>query len=442
MLFRSSILDVRMCRDANSNKFSYAFVAFEHPDDVKRALLLDRTTLHGKQIIVRRSDTAVIPVNPLLLPQTEEEVESTARTIYVANVDKSVDSSALKMFFEDHAGVVNRLHLQVKNNAAANVAFVEFVELDSAASALQLTGKQLGHRVLRVSASKTPLRVHRRATGDEPESANDADDAVVREDITSTPEAVPPRKVYISNLPKNVSPGSLRAMFSDFGRVAHIELLNNPKSRFPYAFVEFDDAESAHRALDLRGREVNGCALRVELTNNKKRRGRSNAPILDPETLKRADRTVYVTDIDPDLDPTFVQSKFEDECGPISLFWYKAFTKGEKQAIAYIEFVELSSVDRALDQCRTHFLGDSRLIKVRHSEIALRPIEGNPNKCYTPESTNASSGDDRSEEDGDSVVRDLSEPIEEAESADDVDAIERKLGERFETLTVNNAPAA
>ena len=441
-----SILDVRMCRDANSNKFSYAFVAFEYPDDVERALLMDKTTMHGKHIIVRRSDTAVIPVNPLLLPQNEEEIESTARTIYVANVDKSVDSNELKTFFEKHAGAVNRLHLQVKNNAAANVAFVEFVELDAAASALQLTGKQLSQRVLRVSASKTPLRVHRRATNGQPESANDADDAEAREDDAETATAAPPpppsRKVYVSNLPKNVSPGSLRVMFSEFGRVANIELLNNPKSRFPYAFVEFDDAESARRALDLRGREINGCALRVELTNNKKRRGGSNTRVLDAESLQRADRTVYVTDIDPDMDPTFVRSKFEDECGPISLFWYKAFTKGEKQAIAYIEFVELSSVDKALDQCRTHFLGDSRLIKVRHSDTALRRKEGDADACYTPESSIASSGDDRSEEDGDSVVRDLSAPIEEAEAADEADDIASKLGERVEKLMVNNVPAA
>lgn len=430
------IVDCRMCRDANSNKFSYAFMAFETADEVQNALSLDKMSLHGKNIVVRRSDTAVIPVNPLLLPQNEAELESTARTIYVANVDKSVDSNALKTFFERHAGAVNRLHLQVKNAADANVAFVEFVNLESAASSLRLTGKQLGQRVVRVSASKTPLRVNRRMSEQRAMSYY----ASGTNGDAATPPA--PTKVYISNIPKNLSPGTLRAMFSECGRVTNVELLNNPKSKFPYAFVEFDDAESAKRALDFRGREVQGCAINIELTYNKKRRGAPRLA-LDPLSVDKMERTVFVTDIDPDLEPSFVRSKFEDECGPVTLFWYKAFEKGEKQALAYIEFTELSSVEKALNQCRTHFLGESRLIKVRHSHTPLVPKDDDQGMCYSPAldspvSSTSGAEDAGSEGEKSSVVRDLITPM--AALAQDP-AVVDKATERLEQLTVNN-PAA
>lgn len=433
------IIDCRMCGDANTHKFSYAFVAFECAEAVDRALLLDKTPLHGKNIMVKKSDTAVIPVNPLLLPQNEREVESCARTIYVANVDKTVDSHALKLLFEDRAGPVNRLHLQVKNNAVANVAFVEFVDLESVGTALHLTGEQLGNRMIRVSASKTPLRLHRRTNhGSAASTSGDSSAESQRAtmppfpypyststrtigDEPTTPES-PPCKVYVRNIPKTLSPGSLRAMFSECGQVRHVELLTNPKSKFPYAFIDFEDNEAVKRALDLDGKEVDDCQLKVEISHSKKR---ALTRPLDPVAQEKADRTVYVTDIDPEIEPTLVRDKFEEECGKVALFWYKAFEKGEKQAIAFIEFAELSSVGKALKLCRTHFLCDSRLVKVRHSVTALTPKEGHPGTCHTPElDSPASSSGDECPDDRESVVRNLSSPLD----AEIVAAKVEKLG--------------
>jgi hypothetical protein len=45
------------------------------------------TPVGGHPVRVMPSKTSVIPVNPQLLPQTEEEMERCARTVYVANVD-------------------------------------------------------------------------------------------------------------------------------------------------------------------------------------------------------------------------------------------------------------------------------------------------------------------------------------------------------------------
>jgi hypothetical protein len=119
-------------------------------------------------------------------------------------------------------------------------------------------------------------------------------------------------------------------MFSECGQVRHVELLTNPKSKFPYAFIDFEDDEAVKRALDLDGKQVDDCQLKVEISHSKKR---ALTRPLDPVATEKADRTVYVTDIDPEIEPTLVRDKFEEECGEVALFWYKAFEKGEKQAI-------------------------------------------------------------------------------------------------------------
>jgi len=436
------ILDCRMCRDVNGNKSNYAFVAFDSADAVRRALVFDKTELHGKRVVVRRSDTAVIPVNPLLLPQNDEEIESCARTVYVANVEKTVTSDELKATFEECAGAVNRLHVQVKHNAAANVAFIEFVSLESMEAALQMTGKRLGTRTIRVSASKTPLRVHRRTASNASSSRDGATNAFKRWSTGGDGEApkTPPTptvyKVHVNNIPKNSSPGSLRTIFSECGEVKHVELFNNPKSKFPYAFIDFSDEESAERALGMNGKEFNEHVLNVEWSRSKKRR--PPRPPMDPASREKAERTVYVTDIDPDADPEDVRRKFEDACGEVTLFWYKAFKKGETQAIAYIEFKSLESVDEALKLCRTHFLSESRLIKVRHSLTALSAREGGARgSCYTPEvsSPGSLSGDDeRTCDDAEDVVRDLREPL-------DAEELKKEVEEKLEKLSVR-APAA
>lgn len=470
-----AILDCRLCGDMSSNKFSYAFVAFETANGMDRALRLDKTFLHGRNIIVRRSDTAVIPVNPLLLPQNEAEMESCARTIYVANVDKAVEKDELRELFETNAGAVSRLHVQEKINAAANVAFIEFEELASAGVALHLTGKKLRNRTIRVSASKTPLRVHRKAAftsnthrspqqtstptptprsrEDGTASRDDDVDVVDVGESAETPTASsstslsgePTSKVYVKNIPKTTSPGTLRKLFGDCGEIEQIDVLNQPKSKYPYAFVKFRDVESAHRALDFNGKEVlDDAKLVVELTHNE----RTN-PIreLDPVSREKAERTVYVTDIDPEIESTVVRSEIERECGEVSLFWYKAFDKGEIRAIAYVEFEDISSVAKALAKCRTRFLSGDRLLKVRHSFLALKPQEGSTDgSCHTPECDSppsVSSEDEDENDDGDDKGKDAEEGddvvVRNLESPLNAESVARKMRE---TLDIEGSDAA
>ena len=103
------------------------------------------------------SRTSVVPVNPRLLPQTAEEVEQCARTVYVANLDASASDDELEAFFRDAAGAVLRLVTHVNPRNGSRIAFVEFETAEGARAALQCAGRVFGSRALRVGPSKTPL---------------------------------------------------------------------------------------------------------------------------------------------------------------------------------------------------------------------------------------------------------------------------------------------
>ena len=168
---------------------------------------------------------------------------------------------------------------------------------------------------------------------------------------------------------------------------------------------------------------------------------------MDPTSREKAERTVYVTDIDPEIESTVVRSEIERECGEVSLFWYKAFDKGEIRAIAYVEFEDISSVAKALAKCRTRFLSGDRLLKVRHSFLALKPQEGSTDgSCHTPECDSppsVSSEDEDENDDGDDKGKDAEEGddvvVRNLESPLNAESVARKMRE---TLDIGGSDAA
>ena len=133
-----------------------AFVAFGDENAVREALTMDGSLLRGEPVRVMPSRTEVVPVDPGLLPRTEEEKERTARTVYVSCVCPSIRSPNLRAFLESAVnGSVVALHLQKKNKGnahaggrggkpAGSVAFVEFETVESAVAAIGVGVSLLG----------------------------------------------------------------------------------------------------------------------------------------------------------------------------------------------------------------------------------------------------------------------------------------------------------
>ena len=154
------VLDCRLSGDAHST-LRAAFVAFPDAVDVENALSLDGFTVDGVALAVRRSVSAVVPVNPELLPRSEADVERCARTVYVSNVCAGVSAATLRAVFEDACGEVRNMHQQLAAGRETQVTFVEFAAAESAAKALALSGRVVGSGRVRVSPSKTPLKANK-----------------------------------------------------------------------------------------------------------------------------------------------------------------------------------------------------------------------------------------------------------------------------------------
>ncbi|OAY85141.1 polyadenylate-binding protein-interacting protein 11-like [Ananas comosus] len=151
------VVDCRICGDANS-ALRFAFVEFASENGARAALNLGGTMLGYHPVRVLPSKTAILPVNPTFLPQSEDEREMCTRTVYCTNIDKKVTQNDLKSFFESNCGEVSRLRLLGDRVHSTRIAFVEFAEAEGALAALSCSGLFVGNLRVRVSPSKTPVR--------------------------------------------------------------------------------------------------------------------------------------------------------------------------------------------------------------------------------------------------------------------------------------------
>lgn len=151
------VVDCRICGDPNS-VLRFAFIEFANEYGARAALHLSGTMLGFYPVKVLPSKTAILPVNPTFLPRSENEREMCTRTVYCTNIDKKVTQAELKHFFESLCGKVSRLRLLGDNVHSTRIAFVEFVQAESALGALSCSGRVVGSLPIRVSPSKTPVR--------------------------------------------------------------------------------------------------------------------------------------------------------------------------------------------------------------------------------------------------------------------------------------------
>ncbi|CAN0840805.1 Polyadenylate-binding protein-interacting protein 11 [Linum grandiflorum] len=151
------VVDCRICGDTNS-VLRFAFIEFTDEDGAQTALNLSGTMLGFYPVKVLPSKTAIAPVNPTFLPRNDDEREMCTRTIYCTNIDKKASQADIKAFFESVCGEVYRLRLLGDYHHYTRIAFVEFVQAESAIAALNCSGMILGSLPIRVSPSKTPVR--------------------------------------------------------------------------------------------------------------------------------------------------------------------------------------------------------------------------------------------------------------------------------------------
>lgn len=157
------VIDCRICGDPNS-AMRFAFIEFTESEAVQQALSKTGTVLGSSPLRVLPSKTAIVPVNKELMPRTQDELERCSRTVYAANIDKKVDRSDVKHFFEQLCGKVAKIRLLGDFAHSTRIAFIEFTQAEGAMAALNCSGALLGSLPIRVSPSKTPVRAEAKET--------------------------------------------------------------------------------------------------------------------------------------------------------------------------------------------------------------------------------------------------------------------------------------
>ncbi len=154
--------------------------------------------------------------------------------------------------------------------------------------------------------------------------AND-DTAAVTDDPSS-------RTVFVGRLSWNVDNDWLKSEFKECGEVvgARVQMDRNTGKSRGFAYVEFADATSVEKALQLSGKDIDGRPINVDRSTNNKSSGGSGNP---PNEGRRAaygdktsppaavtddlsSRTVFVGRLSWNVDNDWLKSEFE-ECGEV-----------------------------------------------------------------------------------------------------------------------------
>lgn len=83
------------------------------------------------------------------------------------------------------------------------------------------------------------------------------------------------KKVYVGNLPYNVSEQDLEGLFSEYGNIVSATVIKDFETGRSkgFGFVEFDNQTSAQSALKLDGQDFQGRRMKVNIARDKREGG-------------------------------------------------------------------------------------------------------------------------------------------------------------------------
>eukprot|EP01124_Arcella_intermedia_P016064 TRINITY_DN22605_c0_g1_i1.p1 TRINITY_DN22605_c0_g1~~TRINITY_DN22605_c0_g1_i1.p1 ORF type:complete len:466 (+),score=101.23 TRINITY_DN22605_c0_g1_i1:3-1400(+) len=176
-----------------------------------------------------------------------DDVTRGARTVFAYNLPTKASTSEVWKFFEK-AGKVRDVRLIKDRNSRRSKGFgyIEMDSINSVTNAIQLSGTQLNGKTVMVQASQ-----HER--NETPSTT------------TTISTKQQPTRLYVGNLPSNITAEDIQDIFGEFGEVDDVELHRDPESgvSLGFSFVQFRDPEAAKRALvQVNGHKLAGSAIK------------------------------------------------------------------------------------------------------------------------------------------------------------------------------------
>eukprot|EP00826_Nyctotherus_ovalis_P032096 TRINITY_DN2591_c0_g1_i3.p1 TRINITY_DN2591_c0_g1~~TRINITY_DN2591_c0_g1_i3.p1 ORF type:complete len:378 (+),score=140.12 TRINITY_DN2591_c0_g1_i3:312-1445(+) len=184
-------------------------------------------------------------------PEKKEKVQAprggNSAELYVGSLPFEATKEQIKEYFSEYGEVVSINMLQ-RNGKYSGRSFVVFKNTEDADKALVANGKEFQGR---------PLVVRK---------ANDF--PAPKE---SKPAPASPNRVFVVNIPFDATEDRVKEFFAKCGKIQEVKMVtrSNGKSR-GFAFVEFGSEESAKKALELSGKELDGREIKVSPAEAKK----------------------------------------------------------------------------------------------------------------------------------------------------------------------------
>ncbi|CAK4083420.1 unnamed protein product [Aphanomyces euteiches] len=166
-----------------------------------------------------------------------------------------------------------------------------------------------------------------------------------------------PYKVYVGNLPYHFEESDLTSLFESCGPIVHANLVRSQG----FGFIEFEAQDGVDKALDLKGKLINGRHVVVRPSTPPK-----NAPPPPPRaTMSRGTHNakVYVGNLPFHKTEVDVASIMEG-CGAIRYINLVKDLQGRSKGYGFVEFEDETSASLALQKLHGYVI-DGRTLIVR-----------------------------------------------------------------------------
>lgn len=188
---------------------------------------------------------------PAKKAKVEQEGEAESTTVFVGQLSWNVDNDWLQSEFAECGEVVSaRVVTDRDSGRSRGFGYVEFTTAEAAQKALELAGKEVDGRAIKVDVT-TPRAPREQAP---------------KKTFNDQLSGPPTTTLFVGNLPFSASEDSVWSAFADFGDVSSVRLPTDPESGRPkgFGYVEFSTLEGSQAAVNAGGPESSGEGVQID----------------------------------------------------------------------------------------------------------------------------------------------------------------------------------